>query len=51
MFQRDLEEGRLVSLDQALPGQEMELWMIRLSERADDGWAHDWSRLVAALGA
>ena len=50
MVQRDLDEGRLVPLDQTLPEQEMELWMIRLSERNDDGWAHDWSRLVAALG-
>lgn len=50
MVHRDLDEGRLVPLDQTLPEQEMELWMIRLSERSDDGWAHDWSRLVAALG-
>ncbi|WP_417726791.1 LysR family transcriptional regulator [Roseovarius sp.] len=50
MVQRDLDEGRLAPLDHILPGQDMELWMIRLSESADDGWAHDWSRLVAALG-
>lgn len=50
MVRGDLAEGRLVCLDDSLPGLEMQLWMIRLSERADDTWAPDWARLVAALG-
>ncbi|WP_297769441.1 LysR family transcriptional regulator [uncultured Roseovarius sp.] len=49
MVQADLAEGRLVALGPVLPEQEMELWMIRLVEHSDDGWAHDWERLRAAL--
>lgn len=51
MVRRDLEEGSLVALASALPVQEMALWMLRLGDRPDDGWAHDWGRLVVALSA
>ena len=49
MVRADLDESRLISLESTLPSLDMDLWMIRLSDRADDSWAHDWSRLVAAL--
>ncbi|NCQ23365.1 MAG: LysR family transcriptional regulator [Rhodobacteraceae bacterium CG17_big_fil_post_rev_8_21_14_2_50_63_15] len=49
MVRADLEVSRLISLESTLPALDMDLWMIRLSERADDSWAPDWSRLVAAL--
>jgi DNA-binding transcriptional LysR family regulator len=49
MVRADLQDCRLISLESTLPALDMDLWMIRLSERADDSWALDWSRLVAAL--
>ncbi|SFN41944.1 DNA-binding transcriptional regulator, LysR family [Roseovarius lutimaris] len=49
MVAQDLKSGRLISLTESLPSQQMELWMIRLSDRPDDSWAQDWARLVAAL--
>lgn len=50
MVRADLHDSRLISLESTLPALDMDLWMIRLSERADDSWTRDWQRLVAALG-
>lgn len=49
MVAGDVAAGRLLRLDRSLPASDLQLWMLRLSERADEGWSDVWARLVGAL--